>query len=62
MATVKQVKMRLNILLKSLDEFDESDEVIMLLDNNSGGSYPSDFSEFTTNKRTHDGKIIISNY
>ena len=54
--------MRLNVLLKSLDEFDEADEVIMLLDNNSGGSYPSDFSEFNADKRTHDGKIIISNY
>ena len=62
MVTVKQVKMRLNVLLKRLDEFDEADEAIMLLDDNSGGSYPSDFSEFTAEKRTFDGKIIISNY
>lgn len=60
--TVKEVKMRLDVLLRRLNEFDEADEVVMFLDDNCGGSYPSDFSDFTAERRNCDGKIIISNY
>ena len=62
MATIKDLKDRLNVLLCRLNDFEDTDEVIIELDDNCGGSYVSDINDFSVNKSSDGKKVVRSNF
>ena len=62
MATVIDLKDRLNVLLCRLNEFEDTEEVIIELDDNCGGSYISDINDFSVDKSSDGKKVVLYNY
>lgn len=62
MATIKDLKDRLNVLLCRLNDFEDTDEVIIELDDNCGGSYVSDINDFSIDKSSDGKKVVLYNF
>lgn len=62
MTTIKDMKDRLNVLLCRLNDFEDTDEVIIELDDNCGGSYWSDINDFYIDKSRDGKKVMMYNF
>lgn len=58
--TVKDAKAHLNALLKALNNFDDSDEFKVEVDDNFGGSYYANLADFGIIKGAN-GVVYITN-